>query len=211
MTLTDQTRQVLSFSRRETRDLAVAWAAMAVAFAIFVGRPDRILADLSFGAYLVLVSALTVGPGFLCHELAHKFVAVRLGRRAAFYADYRMLVIAILSAIAGFVVAAPGAVRHYGPVSPRENGLIAVAGPITNLVLVAVFLPLVLLGSGGILDEIGGFGVLINAFLAAFNMVPFGPLDGRKVLAWDRGLFAGLLLAGVSLSIWAFVWIGYPF
>ena len=211
MTLTDQTRQVLSFSRRETRDLAVAWAAMAVAFAIFVGRPDRILADLSFGAYLVLVSALTVGPGFLCHELAHKFVAVRLGRRAAFYADYRMLVIAILSAIAGFVVAAPGVVRHYGPVSPRENGLIAVAGPITNLVLVAVFLPLVLLGSGGILDEIGGFGVLINAFLAAFNMVPFGPLDGRKVLAWDRGLFAGLLLAGISLSIWAFVWIGYPF
>lgn len=211
MTLTDQTRQVLSFSRRETRDLVVAWVAMAVAFAIFVGRPDRILADLSFGAYLVLVSALTVGPGFLCHELAHKFVAVRLGRRAAFYADYRMLVIAILSAIAGFVVAAPGAVRHYGPASPRENGLIAVAGPVTNLVLVAVFLPLILLGSGGILDEIGGFGVLINAFLAAFNMVPFGPLDGRKVLAWDRGLFAGLLLAGVSLSIWAFVWIGYPF
>ncbi len=210
MSVGSSARRALSFDRRETIDLAAAWAAMALAFAIFIGRPDRILSDPRFGVYLVAVSALTVGPGFLLHELAHKVVAVRFGRRAAFHADYRMLVIAILSAIVGFVVAAPGAVRHYGPVDTRQNGLIAAAGPVTNLLLVGAFLPLVFVGSGPV-AEIGGFGVLINAFLAAFNMVPFGPLDGRTVLAWDRGLFAGLLLAGVSLTVWAFVWIGYPF
>jgi Zn-dependent protease len=37
-------------------------------------------------------------------------------------------------------------------------------------------------------------GFRINAILAIFNMLPFGPLDGAKVLAWN-GLFFGVVIA----------------
>ncbi len=204
------TVSAVTFSRRELRDLAIAWVAMAVAFALFFGRPERVLGDLQFGGYLTLVSALTVGVGFLCHELAHKIVAVRFGQQAEFQADYGMLFVAIMSAIIGFIVAAPGAVYHRGRVTLRQQGLIAVAGPLTNIALVVLFLPAVIAGTGGVISELGAFGVVINAFLAAFNMIPYGPLDGKTVLRWHRGVFVGVLAGGVGLTIGALLFVGLP-
>jgi len=39
----------------------------------------------------------------------------------------------------------------------------------------------------------------VNGMLASFNMLPVGPLDGRKVFAWNRGFF--LLLIGVAFGV----------
>jgi Zn-dependent protease len=33
------------------------------------------------------------------------------------------------------------------------------------------------------------YGSLINALIAAFNMIPFGMLDGRKVFAWNKTVY----------------------
>lgn len=197
----------LEFSRQELVDLGIAWIALAVAFAIFFAH-SAVGMTVSELAVLVGISAVTVGVGFLLHELAHKVVAVRFDQIAEFRADYKMLFIAIMSALLGFIVAAPGAVHHRGRLTEREHGLIAVAGPVTNLALVAVFAPLLLFD--GILGQIGGFGVLINAFLAAFNMIPFGPLDGRTVIRWNKLVFVAVLLAGVGLTVWSFITVGYP-
>ncbi len=203
----DRTR--LRFSRRELIDLGLAWVVMAVAFAVFLGRPGRLVQDLPFAGRLIVLSALTVGGGFLAHELAHKVVAVRFGQVAEFRADYNMLVIAILSALAGFIIAAPGAVHHRGRITTRQGGLIAAAGPVTNLVLVVVFAPLLV--AGGVLFQLGALGVLINAFLAAFNMLPYGPLDGKTVYGWHRGVFAGLLGSGILTTLTAYLVVGIPF
>jgi len=40
----------------------------------------------------------------------------------------------------------------------------------------------------------------VNGMLAAFNMLPVGPLDGKKVLAWNPAAF-GLLLAGAAVLL----------
>ena len=37
---------------------------------------------------------------------------------------------------------------------------------------------------------VASLGVWINAFLAGFNMIPFGPLDGATVKDWNLGVFA---------------------
>ncbi|MWG33874.1 metalloprotease [Halomarina oriensis] len=184
----------MRFSRRELRDLAVAWLALGVAFTFFLN--NGLAQGLLYGRLPVaeatrtfVLSLLTVGVGFLLHELAHKVVAIRFGQVAEFRADYSMLALAIFAGLAGFLFAAPGAVYHGGrPISDRQNGLIALAGPVTNVVLIAVFLPLVF--AGGLLGSVGVLGVGINALLAGFNMIPFGPLDGRKVLAWSKPVFA---------------------
>ena len=200
----------ISFSTRELRDLLLAWLALGLAFALFLERPAAFAVATSpgpdtitaFGSAL-LRSLLTVGVGFLLHELAHKVVAVRFGQVAAFRADYGMLGLAIAAGLAGFLFAAPGAVYHRGNITERENGLIALAGPVTNIGLAALFLPLVLFP--GFLGDIGNLGVVVNVLLAAFNMLPFGPLDGRKVLRWSKVVFALVFVPSVGLAAWLFL------
>ncbi|QIB74524.1 metalloprotease [Halogeometricum borinquense] len=201
------TNTTLSFSSRELRDLAVAWVALGLAFAIFfAGGGMRAIANV-FGGGLVgpfLVSLLTAGIGFLLHELAHKVVAVRFGQVAEFRADYGMLFLAVMSSLAGFIFAAPGAVYHRGMLTDREHGLIALAGPVTNLALAALFLPVFLIGALRGSDFVGlvGFrGITINLFLAAFNMLPFGALDGKTVISWSKGVFAVVFIPSLLLTL----------
>lgn len=199
----------LSFSQQELFDLAVAWVALAVAFGIFFDPENRLLfTDLTAFLQLVVVCFLTVGVAFMLHELAHKVAAIRFGQVAAFRASYEMLGLAILSAMVGFIFAAPGAVEHRGRITTRQHGLIAVAGPWVNLALVAVFAPLLLFD--GFLGSIGEFGVIINAFLAAFNMIPFGPLDGNTVKDWSLPVFGVTLVVAAVITVVAISTIGFP-
>jgi Zn-dependent protease len=206
----------LSFSSRELRDLAVAWVALGVAFAIFFAGGGRRAIEAIVGGGVVapvLVSLLTAGAGFLVHEVAHKVVAVRFDQVAEFRADYGMLFLAVVSSIAGFIFAAPGAVYHRGRLTPREHGLIALAGPAVNVGLAALFLPVFLSGSllgSDFLALVGSRGLMINLFLAAFNMIPFGPLDGKTVLGWSKPVFAGTFVSAVVLTVGAFL-LGFGF
>lgn len=77
--------------------------------------------------------------------------------------------------------------------------MIALAGPLTNHLLAVLFLPLMLFG--GYLGLIGHMGVLINLFLAAFNMIPFGPLDGKTVLTWNKAAFGAVFAVSVILLV----------
>jgi Zn-dependent protease len=131
---------------------------------------------------------LTVGLGFILHEIAHKLVAIRLGCKAVYKMWVEGLVLALVFAIATggrFVFAAPGATYIYKPnLTRRENGIISVAGPLTNVVLAFLFFPLAL-GSQTFLQELGTWGFQINLFLAMFNLLPVPPLDGSKVIGWN--------------------------
>jgi Zn-dependent protease len=202
----------LRFDRRELADLFVAWLALGIAFTFFVEQsivrtletnPSSLRVEPV--ARVLALSLITVGAGFLLHEIAHKVVAIRFGQVAAFRADYGMLFLAILGGIVGFLFAAPGAVHHRGRITERENGLIAAAGPITNLVLAGVFLVVGVLGvreGRTFVSSIGSFGLSINLLLAGFNMIPWGPLDGRKVLSWSPVAFVALAAPSVGLSAW---------
>ena len=192
----------IRFSKRERKDLLIAWGALGLAFAIFFGggavifqSPDRFLT-------LLIISILTAGIGFLLHEIAHKVVAIRYGQVAEFRADYSMLVIAIGSALAGFIFAAPGAVYHRGRITLKQNAMISIAGPLTNIVLGFLFFPLVFIQLE-LISDIGRYGVLINFFLAAFNMIPFGPLDGKKVMDWQFSIFLVTFLGSLVFLILA--------
>jgi len=206
----------IRFSQREIRDLAIAWLALGIAFTLLLERQLVAVLDLggavtnlSAGAVgeTLAVSLLTVGIGFLLHEIAHKVVAVRFGQVAAFRADYRMLGFAIVGALVGFLFAAPGAVVHRGRITARENGRIALAGPVTNLLLAVVFLVPYLaaeaVGAGGFVTALATRGLQINLLLAGFNMLPFGPLDGRKIRAWSTPVWAVVAVPAIVLGVGA--------
>ncbi|MFC3958212.1 metalloprotease [Halovivax cerinus] len=202
-----QTRSSLSFSSRELIDLAIAWVTLSVAFAILLSGGSAIGGiDPAALVRMTLLSLVTVGVGFLSHELAHKVVAIRFGQVAEFKADYGMLFVALMSALVGFLFAAPGAVHHRGRITLRENGLIALAGPLTNQALAAVFFALYMapatLGGPPLVGEIGRLGVWINLFLAAFNMLPWGPLDGTTVKRWNTSVFVLVFVPSLLAALY---------
>lgn len=206
----------LHFSRTELQDLLVAWLALGIAFALFfvggVANVDRLIAS---GIVLpVLVSLLTAGLGFLLHEIAHKVVAVRYGQVAAFKADYGMLFLAVMSALLGFIFAAPGAVVHRGRLTHKQHGLIALAGPVTNVVLTVLFVPVMVLGvtlGSDLIWLLGSRGFAINVFLAAFNLIPYGPLDGRTVVRWNKLVWIVFFVPTVAVAVVAVFGYGLGF
>lgn len=191
----------MKFSTDEVRDLVIAWLALGAAFAFFFARvsPSNLAGFVASQAFLqaMVVSLVTVGVAFLLHELAHKVVAVRYGQYARFKADFGMLAIAVVGGLAGFIFAAPGAVHHIGRLTERQRGLIALAGPVTNLGLAVLFAPLIY-----IFPLIGSRGVMINLLLAAFNMLPIGGLDGNTVRTWSTPVYLAVLVPSVILAVW---------
>jgi Zn-dependent protease len=209
----------LRFSAQEIQDLLIAWLALGFAFAIFfAGGGNRAISLLTGNptefVVALVVSLLTAGIGFLLHELGHKVAAVRYGNIAAFRADYNMLFLAIMSAFLGFIFAAPGAVHHRGRITERQHGLIALAGPAVNLVLTVVFVPIWLLGAAAgvdVLALIGSRGLAINLFLAAFNMIPFGALDGKTIIGWSKVVWALVFLPSVAVTVYVVFVLGIGF
>lgn len=181
-------------SELEIRDLIKAWIAISIAFAIVMR--GSIVASNFYTSFIV--ASLTVGVGFLLHELGHKFVAQHYGCFAEFRAFNQFLILAILMSFFGFVFAAPGAVMISGPVGIRRNGKISVAGPAVNLVLALMFLSILLIPPTGIIKIIAVYGFLINSWLALFNMIPFGNLDGAKILRWNKPVYVTVVLISLT-------------
>lgn len=196
---TDRPNEIVEFAK--------AWLGTALAFAVLfggVGFSD--LGALASSEFLrvLLVAALTAGVGVVLHELAHRVVARSFGADAYFVANDGMLVLSIILAFTGFLFAAPGAVWHRGATSSRQLGLIAAAGPIVNIVLALVFAVGLFVAQTVNMPEIVYFGLWIgfriNAILAIFNMLPFGPLDGAKVLAWNGAAFGAIIAVAVAIG-----------
>ena len=202
-------------TRREEADLFVAWMAIAISFTIIKMAPYGITGPVSRIDPVVMllylgISLITVGVGFILHEMAHKFTAIRYGYWAEFRKDNTMLLIAVvMSALIGFVFAAPGATVIYSPdgriMSRKENGIISASGPAVNLLLCALFAVLVFaaggisgIQNGSLIAIVGLAGIQINAMLAGFNLIPISILDGRKVFAWNIPVF--LVMAAAAFG-----------
>ncbi len=180
------------FSDIEIRELLKAWAAISFAFAIANGGSGAI-----FSPRLLALSGLTVGIGFLVHEMGHKFVAQRFGYPAEFRAFDTMLILAILLSFTGFVFAVPGAVFIAGLPTTKENGKISAAGPGASLLLAISFLTLsILFNPSPIFIQ----GFQINAWWAFFNLLPIGNFDGPKIWRWNKTAYGALILTAFVFS-----------
>lgn len=196
--------EIFAGGTNDNFELLKAWAGTTLAFAIVQTGADRLLTT-GFVTNL-LISAVVCGLGFVLHELAHRVVARGYGAEAHFVANNPWLLISLVISFAGWFIAAPGAVWHRGYLSARQSGLIALAGPVTNLVLSVVFLfalfglVLVRLPVPEWVIDICYIGFKFNAWLGLFNMIPAGPFDGAKVLNWDWRVFAVTVAVGIGLT-----------
>lgn len=149
--------------------------------------------------YLSLIGVILL-VAFPMHELAHAVTADRLGddtprsfgRITLNPFKHLSLMGSVLFLVAGFGWATT-------PVNPlnfrgdwrMKHALVAVAGPIANLLLAVIFAVIyrvveALLPAGSmaatIVQIVCMLAVRINLFLAFFNLIPFPPLDGATIL-----------------------------
>ncbi len=140
---------------------------------------------------------------FLVHELAHKFLAQYYGSWAEFRTQMSGLLITAISAlpIMPFKFIAPGAVMV--ALSDRKKfGRVALIGPVTNLVMGFSFLLLSYFYSS--YSPYFATGASFNGWIAMFNLIPLGVLDGQKILDWNKLVWAITIAAAMGLFI-----IGY--
>ena len=188
---------MVKFTAREIRDIIISLLVISLAFDYIINGRDLDATIASFG-YMVVV----VGFGFVLHELAHKFAAIRYG----YWAEYKMwfqgLILALITSYFGFVFAAPGAVYIHGyNIKPSENGKISLAGPATNMILALLFLMLGPLAAQYNLLGVAVLGATINSFLAVFNLIPLVVLDGAKIFRWNPLIWVVSMAMAVILLL----------
>lgn len=182
------------FSKREITELFISVVVVSFAFS-FIFAEDMMFLLKGEVAPLV-ISFIAVGLGLSLHELGHKFMAQRYGLLAEFrmYKEGLMLALILVIASGGsFIFAAPGAVyisNIYGFRIPRSvDGITSLIGPVVNIFLGIIFfiglMVSAIAGIGGFLLDLCIYGLIINLWLAFFNMIPFPPLDGHAVMKWN--------------------------
>ena len=189
----------------------------------------------------IAVLALPVLFAITVHEVAHGWVARRLGDPTAYMMGRltlnpikhidpvgTVLVPLLLATLGGFVFgwAKPVPVTWENLRHPkRDMALVAVAGPLANLVMAlfwAVALKAGVLLAGSVdwlaipLVYMGGAGIWINLILMVLNLLPVPPLDGGRVVT---GLLPGRLSWQFSrlepygmmilLALLFFGWLGH--
>ena len=159
---------------------------------------------------IVALSFVAVCTAFLLHEMGHKIIAQRYGCRAEFRAWTMGLMLAVVSGFMGFLFAAPGAVYIRGNITKEENGKISAAGPIMNIIVASFLLPVLFLFP--LYHEILLILYMtcyLNILIGGFNMIPFPPLDGSKIIKWNIGVWILMLMILGSYGYLLFYRIGY--
>ena len=184
------------FYPEEKRDIALALLILTFAFYILISR--YLLFHGIINLLDLLTAFLAVLIAFFLHEMAHKYVAFKYGYPAAFRAWKMGLLIAFLSSFMGFLFAAPGAVYVYGFPSKDENGKISAAGPITNIIAGFSLLGAAFIMPFHYLFAMFAYIASLNFFLAFFNLLPIGPMDGVKILNWNIYIYIVLLVLSIA-------------
>src|ERR1044071_9034054 len=191
----------IKFSKLEILHLSIATIlviAVGVSFSATilvttVGVSFSGVRNVSWQFLLIFVSA------FLVHELAHKLLAQFYGSWAEFRTNTYGLIVTAFSAIPfiPFKFIAPGAVVI--DLSDRSKfGRVAFIGPLTNLVMGFIFL--ILFYRNPFIDYLY-IGALFNSWIALFNLLPFGNLDGQKIFSWNKIVWIFMMASTMGLFV----------
>ena len=195
----------------------------------------------------ILIMAPPILLALTLHEYAHGYVAYRLGDDTAYRAGRLTLnplshldpIGTLMLFIAHIGWAKPVPVNPYNLRNPKRDLIwVSIAGPAANMILAFIggmifrtiprhWFMFQHSGFTGILLTMLVYMVVINIVLAVFNLLPFPPLDGSKILGglltgnaynqfkrferYGPFIFLALILGGYLLKLPILWWIIAPF
>lgn len=165
-------------------------------------KGGKILGLLSSSLTEILARVFVLFTAISVHEFAHGYVAYKLGDPTAKYSGRLTLnplshldpIGAICMALFGFGWAKPVPVNPmYFKDRKKDNALVALAGPVSNIILAFLSAILTALYYAFVLMKFDNFITgffftvlmqlaVVNISFAVFNLIPFPPLDGSKIL-----------------------------
>lgn len=200
-------KKPIIFSQKEVKHIGVA-AALVIGIGISMGLYENF-----FGGWLfqwtwsmMAVFATIMVASFLTHEIAHKIMAQRSGLWAEFRLTTMGAVLTLVSVFLPFKMIAPGAMMIGGTMRKNSDIVnISIAGPITNFIYSCAFLgiafalPLPVEWALVLL-----FAAYINAFMAVFNLIPFGVLDGYKIFSMNKKIWVAAFVPTAILTLYLY-------
>jgi len=151
--------------------------------------------------------ATILTTSFFIHEIAHKVTAQKIGLWAEFRLTQwgSMLTAVFMILPVTFKIISPGVVMISGPAKHGDIGKISIAGPLTNIILSSFFLGLTFIPSS--FYWIFAVGAFFNSYIALFNLIPFGILDGFKIFNWNKKIWLISFIYSVLLLIFSYSFI----
>jgi Zn-dependent protease len=177
------------------------------------------------------IAILVIGLlySIVLHELAHGYVAEKLGDYTPRYAGrltfnplahldpIGSFLVPLLTYLAGgFLIgwAKPVPINPYNFEKPdRDMALVAIAGPLTNIVIALILASFykVFYFNGILLEPVLPL-IRLNLLLAVFNLIPIPPLDGSRVFLRNLDPQTMIFLEQFGLLfIFLFIYIAFPF
>jgi len=199
------------FSKTELTHLSIGILLMfGVSFSMFYSYV--LWFSFNFTIVQILSLCALVVPGFLLHELGHKFMGIRLKCWSEFRLIKRMAILTAITIIPfPFVkVVLPGAVMisEVDPEKDKEKmGKIALAGPSVNFIIgsILIIIAFILSMNSTIDTSMWSFTILmgteLNVFLGVFNLIPVLVLDGLKIYRWSKPTYFISMSLGIFLLI----------
>jgi len=197
------TKGKVYFSPKEVKHLAVAAAlVMGIGLSLLLYPEIFGTAD-SASLTAVSVYAIVLTLSFFAHEIAHKVTAQRRGLWAEFRLTMWGVVLTLVSMLLPvFKIISPGAMMVSNSANLEDMGKVSVAGPAVNIFLSAVLF-------GGALSSVTFapdlavvllLAAFLNGYMAVFNLIPIGILDGFKIFSWNKKIWATMFAISVALA-----------
>jgi Zn-dependent protease len=204
-----QRKYGVNFSQKELKHISIA-GLLVVGIGFSIGLYGNYFGGFMFEwtwGMMAAFAAVMTGS-FIAHEIAHKIIAQKKGMWAEFRLTTWGAVLTFASIFLPFRMIAPGAMMIGGSVPSGEDIVkISIAGPLTNLVFSSALFGSAFALFPSIYAFVLFFAAYINAFMAVFNLIPFGVLDGFKIFSFNKKIWAIVFIPSVILAIITFLYI----
>lgn len=209
-------RKFAPFSKKE-----LTWIGASILIMAFIVGFDDGSGSFNTATYLsnMGISLVAVAIAVIVHEMAHRIAAPNLGYKIEFKPFFFGIIGGLILTFMTYgkvIFLAYGSFyldimekhrlgyfRHY--LGYFDNGKVALAGPLANLVAAMVFKSMVFLPEA-LVSKL----VFVNVLFAITNMLPIPPLDGAHVLWSTKTLYpfimASVIGAAALLLIPSVVW-----
>jgi len=192
----------ITTSPKELQQIGIA-AALVIGIGFSIGLYGNYLGGFStytWSLLIMAVFAVLMTASFLTHEIAHKIMAQKAGMWAEFRLTTWGAILTFVSIFLPFRMIAPGAMMISGTPNREEMIKVSIAGVITNMIYCVATLGVAFALPIGAFATMLFFAAYINAFMALFNLIPFGVFDGYKIFMLDKKIWLAAFAVAVALT-----------